>query len=91
MKWTPALLILLAACGADTPPPEPRVVTVEVKVPVKQPCVPVELEDAPVFPDTDEALRKASDAAERYQLMGAGRPLRIARLNELEAVVKGCR
>ncbi len=84
-----AACALLAGC-ASTPDSEPRVVTVEVAVPVASPCVPASLGPAPEYPDTDEALRAAPDAASRYQLLGAGRLLRGARLNELEPVVARC-
>jgi len=81
---------LLTGCGTtQTPPPEIR--TVEVTVPVRQPCVPATLDAAPEYPDTDSALRQAADAAERYLLMAAGRKLKNARLRELETVVTGCR
>jgi len=91
MKWTLVLSIaLLCGCGTNTPPPA-VIRTVEVKVPVKQPCVPAGLDGAPSYPDTNDALLSAGDAAARYLLMGAGRALRIARLSELETVVAGCR
>jgi len=54
-------------------------------------CVPRALPRAPKYPDSDPALREAGGAADRYQLMAAGRLLRIQRLNELEKVVEGCR
>lgn len=85
-----AALLLLAGCGKPLPPPE-VIRTVEVAVPVKQKCVPDTFDPvAPIYPDTDAAL-KIGDAADRYLLLGAGRPLRVARLNELETVVAGCR
>jgi hypothetical protein len=54
-------------------------------------CVPKGLPRAPKYPDTDAALRDAGGAADRYQLMAAGRLLRSHRLAELEKVVDGCR
>lgn len=54
-------------------------------------CVPRTLGPAPRYPDTDSALRAAAGAADRYQLMAAGRILRQKRLEELERVVAGCR
>ena len=49
----------------------------------------------PVVVLMQEALDRlgltATDAAERYLLYGAGRPLRVARLRELEIAVAGCR
>lgn len=90
--WSPALLCAAALMltGCATTQPTERIVTVEVPVPVKSPCVPATLGAAPAYPDTDEALRAAAGPAERYQLLAAGRPLRVARNNELETVVAGC-
>jgi len=85
-----AAALTLGACATTGAAPEPRVVTVEVAVPVASPCVPAGLGATPEYPDTDEALRQAPDAATRYQLLAAGRPLRAARLGELEPVVAGC-
>jgi hypothetical protein len=87
------LIAALAMAGcASTPDPDvpERIVTVEVAVPVAQPCVPATLGPAPDYPDTDEALRSAPDAATRYLLIAAGRLLRIARLGEVEPVVAAC-
>jgi hypothetical protein len=79
----------LAACATPAAPP-PRIVTVEVAVPVSSPCVPASLAAPPEYPDTDAALRAAPDAASRYQLTFAGRLLRMARLNEVEPIVAAC-
>ena len=73
-----------------TPPPAPAPV-VKAPAPVKEACVPKSLPRAPKYPDTDAALRDAGGAADRYQLMAAGRILRERRLAELEKVVDGCR
>ena len=54
-------------------------------------CVPRTLPRPPRYPDSDGALREAGGAADRYQLMAAGRLLRIQRLAELERVIEGCR
>lgn len=85
------LTMSLAACATKADAPPERVRTVEVQVPVRQPCVPGTFGPAPDYPDTDSALRKAADAAERYLLLFAGRKLRVARESELNAVVAGCR
>jgi len=77
------------APAAAAPPAQP--VIVKVPVPVKTACVPRNLPRAPRYPDTDAALRDAGGAADRYQLMAAGRLLRERRLEELEKVVEGCR
>lgn len=83
------LVALLSACFGDQP--EPIVRTVTVKVPVAVSCTPATLTAPPEYPDTDEALRNAVDAAERYMLVAAGRMLRDARLGELEPVIQNCR
>jgi hypothetical protein len=59
-------------------------------MPVVSGCVPNGLAATATFPDTDEALRSAPDAASRYQLLWAGRAVRDARISELETVVGGC-
>jgi hypothetical protein len=92
MKWALLLPLALAGCGAAGQyRPEPIVVPKTVLVPVKGDCVPTGLGEPPAYIDSDEALRGAKDAAERYQLTAAGRKQRQARLDELEPVVKGCR
>jgi hypothetical protein len=53
--------------------------------------VPRTLARPPKYPDTDQTLREAGGAADRYQLMAAGRLLRIQRLAELERILEGCR
>ena len=75
------------------PPPEPKVITREVvvKVPTKIACVPKTLPPAPQYPDTPKALREAGGAADRYQLLAAGRILRERRLEILEKIIEGCR
>jgi len=84
-----------------TPAPPPPVVVVKPAPPthvspppppVKQrACVPKNFPRAPKYPDTDSALLDAGGAADRYQLMAAGRVLRALRLAELEKIVEGCR
>lgn len=54
-------------------------------------CVPRTLAPPPRYPDSDAALRDAAGAADRYQLLAAGRLLRQKRLDELERIVAGCR
>jgi hypothetical protein len=78
---------------APAPPPaaapQPKVVRVYVPKPVK--CVPEDVGPPPAYPDTDAALRDAGGAADRYQLLAAGRILREQRLARLEEVVRRCR
>jgi hypothetical protein len=83
-----AFTIGLAGC---TSPGGDRVRTVEVAVPTRAECVPANLGSAPIYPDTDIALRAAPDAAERFRLLAQGRGVRVVRLAELESVVEGCR
>lgn len=83
-----AATLLLTACGHQ---PEPIVRTVTVIKPVAVACIPATLDPAGSYPDTDEALRSAVDAAERYALVAAGRMLRDARLGELEPIIQACR
>jgi len=66
-------------------------VVVKVPVPVKEACVPKNFPKAPKYPDTDAALRDAGGAADRYQMLAAGRLLRIQRLADLEKILDGCR
>lgn len=69
------------------PPPQPRVVRPEPP----RSCVPRNLGPPPRYPDTDQALRAAPGAADRYQLLAAGRLLRQRRLDDLERVIAACR
>ncbi|WP_337188600.1 hypothetical protein [Phenylobacterium sp.] len=69
------------------PPPPPR----PPPPPVTKSCVPRNLPPPPRYPDTDAALRAAAGAADRYQLMAAGRLLRQKRLEDLERVIQNCR
>ncbi len=94
-RYIPICIAALGLSGCASRPearPEPIVITKEVVVPGPQsPCVPANLSSLPpAYPDTDAALRAAEDAAERYQLMAAGRKDRIARLNELEPIIASC-
>jgi len=94
MKPKPAppapTLVQAVPLAAPPPPPAPPVV-VKVPVPVKEACVPKGFARAPKYPDSDAALRDAGGAADRYQLMAAGRLMRERRLADLEKVVDGCR
>lgn len=93
MKAILSLLALpLAACSTTREIAAPPVViTKEVVVPGPQsPCVPASIGEQPSYPDTDASLRAAADAADRYQLMAAGRKLRDARLREIEPVIASC-
>jgi hypothetical protein len=75
---------LLKVPKPPPPPPPPP------PAPPKS-CIPRGLGPAPRYPDTDAALRAAPGAADRYQLMAAGRILRQERLEELERAIAACR
>lgn len=79
------------AAEAPQPPPEPKPRVVIREVPVRKSCVPKAFPAAPRYPDTDAALKNAGGAADRYQLMAAGRLLRIQRLAQLERLLANCR
>jgi len=71
------------------PPPPPRPASPPPAA--RGSCVPKAFPRAPKYPDSDAALRDAGGAADRYQLMAAGRLLREKRLSELEKTVDACR
>jgi hypothetical protein len=87
------LALLMEGLGgcATTRPPEPRIIIQEKVVPVKVACVPSNVGAAPQYPDTDDALKTAGSPERRYQLVVAGRDLRISRLGVVEPVIEGCR
>jgi hypothetical protein len=68
-----------------------RDVVVRQPYPVRTACVPKSLPPPPHYPDTARALRNAGGAADRYQLLAAGRILRARRLALLEKIIAGCR
>ncbi|MFL5294897.1 MAG: hypothetical protein ACJ798_00815 [Phenylobacterium sp.] len=102
-----AASLALAACGTlghkapaptvapapsvEAAPQPPRPAPPPAPAPARVSCVPKAFPHAPKYPDTDEALLAAGGAADRYQLMAAGRLLRARRLAELEHVIDGCR
>ena len=73
------------------PTPPPRVIVLPAPPAPPKICVPRTLPGPPRYPDTDAALRVAPGAADRYQLLAAGRLLRQQRLDDLERVILGCR
>lgn len=76
---------------AAPPAPPPVIVMPPRAAPPPRSCVPRNLPPPPRYPDSDAALRSAPGAADRYQLMAAGRILRQQRLEDLERVVQNCR
>jgi hypothetical protein len=83
-----------AAAPVAVAPPPPPVARTRAAAPVRTvraSCVPRGLAPPPRYPDTDAALRAAGGAADRYQILAAGRLLRMQRLAELERAVEACR
>ena len=88
----PALLALAACSTTSTERPEAEIRTVEIKVPVVQPCPALEaLGPSPDYPDSDAALAAATNLYERVKLLVAGRLLRITREANMAAIVQACR
>ena len=71
--------------------PRGRAATRPPLPPVLRSCVPRNLPVSPAYPDTDAALLAAAGAADRYQLLAAGRLLRQQRLSDLERIIERCR
>lgn len=91
---TPHLNLPPPAAPVITAPPRPAVVVKAPQpapVPIRRGCIPKGFARAPAYPDTDAALRDAGGAADRYQLLAAGRVLRTLRLVELERAIDACR
>jgi hypothetical protein len=82
-----AVFFALAACATA---PEPKVRTVEVRVPVRVACVTAEVPHPPTSYADDKA-KAAPDAAERYRLIATANEQRKARLAIAEPVLAGCR
>jgi hypothetical protein len=80
--------------AAPKPPPPQHIIHIPPPPPPPPPpksCVPKSLPSPPKYPDSDAALRAAGGAADRYQLIAAGRLVRIDRLSVLEKIIAGCR
>ncbi|HVI34313.1 hypothetical protein [Phenylobacterium sp.] len=75
----------------EAPPAPPPAAPAGVERKARASCVPRNLPPPPRYPDTDARLRAAGEAADRYQLLAAGRLLRMRRLAELERIVEACR
>jgi hypothetical protein len=81
-----ALCAMLCACASKESAPL-DVHTVKVPIPIR--CE-VDVGPAPLWPDSDDALRAAPDLFHRVQLLVAGRLLRMAREQELTVALEGC-
>lgn len=81
-------VFLLSGCAA-TPPPEPIIRTVEVRVPVPVRCTPM-LSPEPDYPATDEARAMAANIFEGVKLLLAEIILRKAREAELKGQLAAC-
>ena len=86
---TVACLGLMAVTAWATTPPTARILTKTVQVAVPVACKPA-IGVAPAYPDTDAALKTATDVYQRVKLLVAGRLERIARDAELNAALGAC-
>lgn len=78
---------LLAACQTVA---EPKVRTVEVKVPVRVACVPADLPPKPAA-FADDALTAGTPPDERYKAIAVANQERRARLARTEPIIAACR
>lgn len=91
-RGQPSILLLAAAAltACATPePPEPRIITQRVEVPVSIPCA----EPGDIPPDrpyADERLEPTSDIAAMMDAMMAGITERDEDLASLRSIVEGC-
>jgi hypothetical protein len=93
LRGTPAATPATAppVAVAPAPPPAPATRAPAPARTIRASCLPRGLAPPPRYPDTDAALRAAGGAADRYQILAAGRLLRMQRLAELERAVEACR
>lgn len=82
-----ACALSLAACQTTS---EPRIVTKEVKVPVRVACVPADLPAKPTaYADDDLTATTPPDL--RYKAIAAANQERKARLARTEPIIAACR
>ncbi len=95
LNWIILAIVISALAGCTSAPaaaPEPIIRTVEVQVPVPQPCdAATRIGEAPAYPDSDQALGAASGIFKQVQLLLAGRALRRDRLATIEGALRACR
>ena len=87
----PAPSAPIASAPEAAAAPAPTTIIKIIPPSPKVSCVPKTLPHPPKYPDSDAALKDAGGAADRYQLMAAGRLLRMRRLAELEKTIDACR
>ena len=82
---------LLAGCSPVKDVPQPRVEPVPVQVAVPVPCPALTaLGPEPEYPDTDEAIARATSIGALAKLYAAGRKLRVQRLVEYAVASAAC-
>ena len=82
--------IFLMGCTHQQPP-EIKIVTQTVNIPVPVSCVPNNTPEAPKYAVTKETLLAASDMAERYRQLQIGWLEREARLKQVEPIIEVCK
>jgi hypothetical protein len=82
------LLLIAISCSLSACASAPATKTVDI--PVAASCA-VMIDPRPAFPDTHDAINAAENIEARVNLILAGRLLRDARIDELEAALSGCR
>jgi len=88
VRWAlAAVTAVLVGCAGQ--PVQPRIETVEVKVPVTVPCLPAELPKRPAI--ADKAALLAMGDYDLVLELAAERDELLAYSGQLEAVVKACR
>lgn len=85
-----AVCVGLSACATHTPGPE-RVVYHDVVKTVPVTCVPSRVGPTPSGLETPASLAAISDGPTRYARMAADWFARVARMDETEPTVEGCR
>jgi hypothetical protein len=93
MKYIPLYafaLTFLTSCGSTPKPPEPVIITQEVRVPVTIPC-PVEMPAEPSEIVSDQELKDAPDAAARYQLLASERAPKNVYIRALRDALSVCK
>jgi hypothetical protein len=80
-------LLLLSGCAT---PPEPKIQTVQVKVPVVRPCVPADTPKPPAH-YADDAITDATPPDQFVILTAKANQERRKRLADVEPIISACR